>query len=97
MTSSSINIVQLAISSDIEGFTKINDDGSYTVIINRNLCERKKKAVLYHELSHIFGDDFNRFEHASVLERMLRQTDYFKSDDDLETAFAGVYFYFHVV
>ena len=97
MNSGSIIIIQTELPSTVDGLTHINDDGTYTILINKAKGERKKKETLYHELAHIFGDDFNRFEHASVLEHMLRESMYFKEGDDLGEKFPGINFYFRVV
>lgn len=37
-----------------------NEDGSYTIFINDNLCEAKKLSKIKHALSHIYGDDFGK-------------------------------------
>ena len=35
-----------------------NDDGSFSVYINANLSQERKKKALDHELEHIEDDDF---------------------------------------
>ena len=35
-----------------------NDDGSFSVYINANLSQERKKKALKHELDHIENDDF---------------------------------------
>lgn len=92
-----INIVLLALDSSVQGLTKVNDDGSYTVVINRNFGERRRKDTLYHELAHIIGADFDRPEHAASLERMLHTSNYFRNDADLEKELSGVEFFYHVL
>ena len=37
-----------------------NEDGSYTIFINDNLCEAKKQNKILHALKHIYGDDFRK-------------------------------------
>lgn len=37
-----------------------NEDGSYTIFINDNLCEAKKQNKIQHALKHIYGDDFRK-------------------------------------
>lgn len=96
MTTASINVIQMAMNSKTHSVIHPNDDGSYTIVINSQLCELKKRAALYHELAHLFGDDFNRFEHATVLESMLRESNYLEGGD-LESDFPGINFYFHVI
>ena len=52
--------------------------------------ERAKKAIL-HEVFHIKNDDFGDFQHASLIERMLRESDY------LNEEVADINFFYHVV
>ena len=37
-----------------------NEDGSYTIFINDNLCETKKLNRIKHALKHICGNDFSK-------------------------------------
>lgn len=37
-----------------------NEDGTYTIFINENLCEEKKIAAYYHGVKHIKDLDFQR-------------------------------------
>lgn len=57
----------------IRALTHKNEDGSYTIIINKNIsAERQKEAVL-HELTHIEGNDFSAEAQATLPEEMVRQ------------------------
>lgn len=57
----------------IRALTHKNEDGSYTIIINKNIsAERQKEAVL-HELTHIEGNDFSAESQTTLLEEMVRQ------------------------
>lgn len=57
----------------IRALTHKNEDGSYTIIINKNIsAERQKEAVL-HELTHIEGNDFSAETQATLLEEMVRR------------------------
>lgn len=57
----------------IRALTHKNEDGSYTIIINKNIsAERQKEAVL-HELTHIEGNDFSAEAQATLLEEMVRR------------------------
>lgn len=55
----------------ISAFTHANDDGSYTILINANLCHERQMAAVLHELTHIQGNDFTREEQADLLEKMI--------------------------
>lgn len=35
-----------------------NEDGSYTIFVNQNLCESKRMNAIMHALKHIGSDDF---------------------------------------
>lgn len=39
-----------------------NEDCSYTIFINVNLCEEKRINALKHELKHIMNDDFGKID-----------------------------------
>lgn len=86
-----INIVIAPLERGIDALTRCNEDGSYTVLINNNLCEERAKKALLHEITHIIKDDFSSFEKASLLERMLRASDYL--NQELE----DINFYWNVV
>lgn len=37
-----------------------NEDGSYTIFINSNLCESKRLNAIRHAINHISGRDFEK-------------------------------------
>lgn len=37
-----------------------NEDGSYTIFVNSNLCEDKRLKSIEHALSHIVNNDFEK-------------------------------------
>lgn len=37
-----------------------NEDGSYTIFVNENLCEKKRLLAVQRALKHIQGNDFGR-------------------------------------
>lgn len=39
-----------------------NEDGSYTIFINSNLCEYKRIEAFHHALSHITHQDFEKYD-----------------------------------
>lgn len=52
----------------VKGFTRKNQDDSYTVIINESLCQEKQKQTFLHEVSHIDSDDFYSDEYVDDVE-----------------------------
>lgn len=86
-----INIVRMALESDVDATTIPNEDGSYTIFVNSSLCEEQAKKAVLHEVFHIKNDDFNDFQKASLIERMLRESNY------LELSLEGINFFYHVV
>ena len=57
--------------STVHALTHANDDGSYTILINTNLCHERQMAAVLHELTHIQDNDFTSEEQADLLEKML--------------------------
>lgn len=55
-----------------EAVTK-NEDGSYTIFIERNLTHEIQKQKLLHALSHILKDDFSK-EDVQKLEYIAHQS-----------------------
>ena len=86
-----INIIITRLEYGIDAVTTPNDDGTYTIAINSNLCEERARKALLHEITHIKNDDFSNFEKASLLERMLRESNY------LEQEVEDINFYWYVV
>lgn len=37
-----------------------NEDGTYSIFIKKELCEKKRLRSFYHALSHINGRDFEK-------------------------------------
>ena len=37
-----------------------NEDGSYTIFLNNNLCESKRIRAFYHAINHIKERDFKK-------------------------------------
>lgn len=57
----------------VRALTHKNDDGSYTIIINKNISTERQKEAVLHELTHIEGNDFSAESQATLLEEMVRQ------------------------
>lgn len=48
-----------------------NEDGSYTILINKNKCPERQIQGVLHELAHIKNDDFSNDLHADMVESLL--------------------------
>lgn len=96
MNLENIIIVQADLPSTVDGVTHENEDGTYTIFINKSKGQKKQKEALYHELSHVVSDDFYCLENASILENKQRKSRHLK-EEDIEKQFPGVSFYFHIV
>lgn len=69
-----------------------NFDGSYTMIISRQLCEEKRKAAVLHELQHLRRGDLHTIDlEANIIETLVRRE---LSDDEY---FDGINFYYHYI
>lgn len=86
-----INIVIAPLERGVDAVTRCNEDGSYTILINNSLSQEKAHKALLHEVFHIKNDDFSKFEHANLLEKMLRESDY------LTQELEDINFYWNVI
>lgn len=57
----------------VRALTHENEDGSYTILINKNISLELQKDAVLHELPHIAGNDFSADEQATLLEEMVRR------------------------
>ncbi len=58
----------------IGALTHTNSDGSYTIVVNKNMCKDRQIHAVLHELAHIQGNDFARTEEeADMIEKMLHE------------------------
>lgn len=39
-----------------------NEDGSFTIFVNSNLCESKRLLAIQHAIRHISGNDFGKVD-----------------------------------
>lgn len=51
--------------ASIEGVTVPNDDGTFDIYLNSNLCEARQQDRLQHEIKHVLEDHFYQ-ENKSV-------------------------------
>lgn len=50
------------------GLVKLNDDGTFTILLNSRLSHQQNINSLRHELSHIYHDDFYRCVTVAMME-----------------------------
>ena len=67
---------------------KLNDDGTYTILVNSDKPIDVQRKGILHEIGHILNDDM--FSHANIdlLERMAHAR---------EIEFEGINFYTHIL
>lgn len=67
---------------------KLNDDGTYTILVNSDKPINVQRKGILHEIGHILNDDM--FSHANIdlLERMAHAR---------EIEFEGINFYTHTL
>lgn len=54
----------------VKAFTRANSDGSYTIVLNDQLCFDAQRAAFMEEMRHIVGGDFDCPESAGAIESM---------------------------
>ncbi|WP_164726569.1 ImmA/IrrE family metallo-endopeptidase [Veillonella ratti] len=60
----------------VGGYTRQNEDGTYTILLNSRLSIAEQRKSYIHELSHIEGNDFDVEMQADLLERMRHESGY---------------------
>ncbi|MCD8207609.1 MAG: hypothetical protein LUD72_06715 [Bacteroidales bacterium] len=45
-----------------------NEDGSYTIFVNNELCQAKRLLAIEHAFRHIMGDDFSKADVQEIEE-----------------------------
>ncbi len=86
-----INVIITSLASDVDALTTQNPDGTYTIAVNASLSDERARKAILHEVFHIKNDDFTDFQHASLVERMLNESNY------LDEELTDINFYYHVV
>lgn len=56
----------------IDGCVVSNADGCHTIVVNENVCEKRRKEAVRHELDHIRNDDLYSCEPVSVIEGRMK-------------------------
>lgn len=67
-------IRQMSMPCTVYGATVVDADGNYNVYINENLCDRKKRDTVDHELRHIENGHFYSEDAVAENEREAEVT-----------------------
>lgn len=59
--------------ASIDGVTVPNDDGTFDIYLNANLCEAKQQDRLQHEIKHIVEDHF--YQESKSVAQLEREAD----------------------
>lgn len=51
---------EMDLPTTIEGFTRLNEDGSYTIVLNARSAHSRRIRTYDHEVRHIVRNDFDR-------------------------------------
>lgn len=70
-----------------------NNDGSHTIVVNKNISFEQLREELLHELSHIKNNDFAIDLQANMIEKLVRQDKNKHDNIDLES----IEFYCHFI
>ena len=83
-----INLIYIKLRKTQTAILKLNDDGTYTILVNRDKPIDVQRKGILHEIGHILNDDM--FSHANIdlLERMAHAR---------EIEFDGINFYTHIL
>lgn len=68
---------------------KLNDDGTYTILVNSDKPIDVQRKGILHELGHIIHDDMYSNANIDLIERMAHARQF----DDVE----GINFYTHII
>lgn len=84
-----INLIYIKLRKSQTAVLKLNDDGTYTILVNSNKPQDIQRQGILHELGHIIHDDM--FSHANI--DLLEKMAHAREMDDVE----GINFYTHII
>ncbi len=85
-----INLIYAVLKPTQTAVLHCNDDGTYTILINRNKPRDKQIQGVMHELSHIRNDDFFSDLQVGILENLTHE-----ANNDVDVS--EINFYCHVL
>lgn len=71
MTLDDINVQLVKMPCKIDAAVTANEDGSYTMFVNRNISAEQQKEAVMHELRHINCGDFFCDKDADEIEAKI--------------------------
>lgn len=54
----------------VEGFTRLNEDGSYTIVLNARSAYSRRIRTYHHEVRHIIRGDFQKADVQKIESEM---------------------------
>ena len=83
-----INLIYIKLRKTQTAVLKLNEDGTYTILVNSDKPIDVQRKGILHEIGHILNDDM--FSHANIdlLEKMAHAR---------EIEFEGINFYTHIL
>lgn len=84
-----INLIYIKLRKTQTVVLKLNDDGTYTILVNSDKPIDVQRKGILHEIGHILNDDMYSHAHIDLLERMAHARQF----DDVE----GINFYTHII
>lgn len=84
-----INLIYIKLRKTQTAILKLNDDGTYTILVNSNKPQDVQRQGILHELGHIMHDDMYSTANVDLIERMAHA----REIDNVE----GINFYTHII
>lgn len=69
-----INIIITSLQVGINATVVPNDDGTYTILVNKHLTKEKMIKAILHELQHIENNDWGAEEQAAIIESLVNNS-----------------------
>lgn len=84
-----VNLIYIKLRKTQTAVLKLNDDGTYTILVNSDKPVDVQRKGILHEIGHILNDDMYSHAHIDLLERMAHARQF----GDVE----GINFYTHII
>lgn len=84
-----INLIYIKLRKTQTAILKLNDDGTYTILVNSDKPIDVQRKGILHEIGHILNDDMYSQAHIDLIERMAHARQF----DDVD----GINFYTHII
>lgn len=84
-----INLIYIKLRKTQTAVLKLNDDGTYTILVNSDKPIDVQRKGILHEIGHILNDDMYSHAHIDLIERMAHARQF----DDVD----GINFYTHII